>query len=44
MPKDDKPQATNPEPEQDIDLSALLKESSDPKTLEVREQDAGNDK
>ena len=44
MPKDDKPQATKPEPEQDIDLSAPLKKGVDPKTLEVREQDAGNDK
>lgn len=42
MPKDDKPRPT--EPEQDIDLSAPLKKSSDPKTLEIREQDAGNDK
>lgn len=44
MPKDDKPQAANPEPEQDIDLSAPLKKGFDPKTLGVREQDTGNDK
>jgi len=44
MPKDDKPQATNPEPEPDVDLSALLKKGSDSKTIEVREQDPGDDK
>lgn len=44
MPKDDKPQAANPEPEQDIDLSAPLKKDIGSKTLEVREQDPGDDK
>jgi hypothetical protein len=42
MPKDDKPQVTNPEPEEDIDLSAPLKKGIDPKTLEVREQGTGD--
>jgi len=44
MPKDDKPQAPNPEPEQEIDLSAPCKKDSDSENIEVREQDTGDNK
>ena len=44
MPKDDKPQAPNPEPEQEIDLSALVTKQKELKDLEAPEQDTGDDK
>ena len=44
MPKDDKPQAPNPEPEQEIDLSTPCKKDSGSEILEVPEQDTGDDK